>query len=253
MNAEEKIRELYKKDLPVTIPKAKEGLPSILHVAAVYEDNNSYKIIRVDSSKAPRSNEDFFALNLARARVDAIFTSGKVIREEADLSHSLQGPFAKSLEEYRTKVLGKASPPYSLIFTRGSPDLESSFFDNKTRPVIYTSTDGYNSLDKKVLEEKGIIAKDGGASPTVEEALAYLKEELGVETVSMEAGPSVSNDLYNKSLVSELMLSIYSGKISPEAIGNEFVSKKTIEENLILDSLSNNYDGWTFKRYSRNI
>ena len=123
------INKLYGEPLLKSLPPTNTSLPNILHVAAVYDDKEEYKIIRVDLQEvSPKSDEDFFVLNLARARADAIITSGKVVRDEEGLTHALQGSLAEDLAKYREEYLGKTKHPYSLIFTRGVPDTDAKIF-----------------------------------------------------------------------------------------------------------------------------
>ncbi|MCH7568894.1 MAG: dihydrofolate reductase family protein [Nanoarchaeota archaeon] len=246
-----KVKEIYDSPILEIPPPQNARYPAILHVAAVYLDpsDGKYKVIKVDNKNAPRSDHDSFALNLARARVDAIITSGQVVRLEKGLTHALQGPAPQGLQNYRSTTLDKPETPYSLILTRKVPDLEAEIFTSKaTRPIIYTSTDSYNLLQgNKALKDLGILVCDGGSSPEIEGALEYLKI-LGVASISMEAGPSVANPLYKNGLVSELMLSVYRGDIQKEVIGDEFISKEEIEKDF--DMLHKfETDEWSFFRY----
>jgi hypothetical protein len=100
--------------------------------------------------------------------------------------------------------------------------------------MIFTSTDGRSRLDTWAgTAEVEVVGVD---QPSAEEALAYLLEEWGAETVSIEAGPITALPLYRPGsapLIDELLLSVYLGDrvagsvrgapfLDPTALGRAF-------------------------------
>ncbi|MCH2186088.1 hypothetical protein MK280_09475, partial [Myxococcota bacterium] len=96
------------------------------------------------------------------------------------------------------------------------------------------------------------------AAPALTDAIAYLRTEMGCETVLIEAGPSTSSALYQTDQnVDELMLSVYrEDRVPPGVQGRPFpsfssllsaglreVSRRTVEEASGL---------WSFHRWVRS-
>jgi riboflavin biosynthesis pyrimidine reductase len=206
----------------------------VIHTTAIWLNPKDQNYITLKINKyTPKSSLDFFALNLARARADAIITSGKILREEPDLSHNLQGTFAPGLELWRAQNLKKTSRPYSIILTSGKDlDLTHPIFNSQTNPIVYTSKQAPSDLEEKTQGTKTKIVRV--PNPSIRSAIEYAKQELSAKTISIEAGPSTSQELYEAPIViDELMLSVYKELSLPQEVkGPSFLSKEQIKSIL---------------------
>lgn len=166
---------------------------------------------------APRSERDFFVLNLARAQCDAVLTTAQVIRAEPRLSHTLQGPLAAELAKYREDVLGKREPPVCAILTRsGELQPEHPVFSDPLRKVVLTLNANVAPLRAALAGRAEVI---GFAELQARDAVDWLNDQ-GARGISVEAGPSTAGRLYDApSRVQQLRLSIFEGEIHPAAIG----------------------------------
>lgn len=182
----------------------------ILHPAAVWQDGGGRLVtIRIGPS-SPRSALDSFSLNLARARADAIVTTGKNLRSEPDLLHDLQGPghLPGALEAWRRERLGKHGPPISLILTTGKElDFTHRLFQGGTKVLVFTTNEAAKGLKAEAEAAGAEIV--GEAEPSIRSALRFLRRR-GAQTVAVEAGPSTSGELYRAPVVvDEALLSVY--------------------------------------------
>jgi len=186
----------------------------VIHPTAVWRRGDGALVTLKINDATPKSAHDFFVLNLCRARADAIVTSGKILREESDLRHDLQGPAKDALQAWRRDELGKTAPPVSLVLTSGRGlDLRHLLFRGATRPVVYTSHEGAERLAGADVE---VVA---AAAPSLRGALAELEERYGARVISIEAGPSSTAALYEPPpAVDELLLSVYEEREIPERV-----------------------------------
>ena len=203
----------------------------VIHVTSVWRrDASTHLTIRM-GPEAPVSSFDQFALSLSRARADAIVTTGRILRQEPQLSHSLQGPGASSegLARWRAEELGKARPPISLVLTTGRDlDFSHPLFQMPSRTILLTDRKGGWNLESR--------ASDAGVEvipidhPTPQDAIGLLRSEFGCATISIEAGPSVARQYYESPvMVDELMLSVYCGEpLKPGARGLRQVTPEQI-------------------------
>ena len=77
------IRTMYGTDLPL------DG--GVIHPTAQWRaPDDRYVTLRLNAD-TPTSRHDRFALNLSRARADALITTGKILREEPGLDTDLIG------------------------------------------------------------------------------------------------------------------------------------------------------------------
>jgi riboflavin biosynthesis pyrimidine reductase len=148
----------------------------------------------------PRSETDFFLLNLARARADAILTTGNILREEPNVTHTLQGPGSvpEALADWRRNVLGLRDPPWLLVLTSGrSLDPDHPAFKTSVRPVLFVPEDAAPGLTERF---GGMAQVEGVARTGAREAVDWLREN-GAERITIEAGPSASASLYDEPIV----------------------------------------------------
>jgi riboflavin biosynthesis pyrimidine reductase len=118
----------------------------VLHVTAI--DGNSGRTLRIDDH-APKSHADAFALNLARARADAIVITGKILRDEPKLSYApgAPGPTTPAFTAFRA-ALGRTSRPLLVVMTRGAnlPLEHPVFHGGDVRALIYGPESGVAAL-----------------------------------------------------------------------------------------------------------
>ena len=213
----------------------------VLHVVAVARVDGSHRVLRI-GEHSPRSATDFFALSLARARVDAIVISGSVLRAEPTLVYD-------RLHEGLLAIRGHREPPWLCVLTR-SGDLPASHpaWESWARPLVYTSDDAaLSSLPARVEIVRA-------ASPSPRAAIHHLREDRGCAAVSIEAGPRVAVPLYDgPAVVDELMLSVFEGALDPRAVGGAFLDEAAIDARFERVGGPTRVDEpsgpWTFARY----
>lgn len=221
---EDAVREIYGRGL-----SEQRGC---IHVTAVWQQSPQELITLKILPEAPRSPHDWFILQLARARADAIVTTGGILRGEPELTHDLpsSGPPWQALRQWRRQVLGMKRPTYSAILTSGRGlDFGHPLFHSRSVPVVYTGPQAARSLAVQAGKRVRIV---GLERPGIRAVIRHLRDELGAETVSVEAGPSTSGRLYEDPLgVDELMLSVYCGSGLDESVqGGRFLSWERLEE-----------------------
>ena len=87
----------------------------VLHVTALSQRNDALRTIAIDEH-SPQSERDNFALQLGRARADAIVITGKLLRDEPGYAISL--PQRGGLRTWRKNVMGREHDPELWILTR---------------------------------------------------------------------------------------------------------------------------------------
>ena len=222
----------------------------VVHVTAV--EGVERRTLRIDEH-TPKSLADTFALNLVRARADAIVITGKLLRDEPALSYApgAPGPLAPAVAAYRAS-LGRDETPWLVILTRGAglPFEHPVFRDGHTRPLIYTSA--------RSVEELRRVAPCEVLGSEEQVSLAGVVTALharGARTLSFEAGPSTTRELYTGSppLVDELCVSTYRGTaLRPEQLAE---AAPPVPEDLVLSTPPTEVHAesgpWTFARYVR--
>lgn len=215
------------------VPGAQEG---ILHVAAVWrppgEDRNV--VLRICDA-TPKSELDFLLLNAARARADAIVTTGRILRQEPGLSHDLQGPpgVPEALHQWRRDTLGLAQPPWLLILTSGRDlDPDHPAFDGWARPLVFCPQSSATEVRRRF--EGTATEVVASAEPGLRGAITYLRGARRARRISIEAGPSTATEAYrDPPLVEELLLSVLvADSIAPEVEGGELPPGAEIERVL---------------------
>lgn len=169
----------------------------VVHVMAAWQRRGGALATLRTGDGAPRDIHDTFALGLARARADAILTTGEILRREPDLRHDLPGPGAlpRGLADWRRRALGKASPPVLCVMTRsGEIDLEHPALGRPGRVVIYGGHSASWPLESRAagFGVELVVSE----RPSARDAVATLRREFGAATVVVEAGPSVARTLY---------------------------------------------------------
>jgi riboflavin biosynthesis pyrimidine reductase len=154
----------------------------------------------------PRSETDSFVLGLCRARADALLTSPQNVRSEPGLSHRLTGRWAPSLAAYRA-ALGKHEAPRCALLTRsGDLPREHPLWSDGTAKVLLTAPDRVEALAARWGDRAQVA---GLPAPSARSACRWLLAS-GAALVSVEAGPTTANALYDPpALVDELLLTVW--------------------------------------------
>lgn len=179
----------------------------VLHVPAARAEG-PLRVLRIGEG-APKSETDFFVLNLCRARCDAILTTAENLRREPGLRHDLQGSAAAPLAAYRREVLKKSEPPLCAVLTRsGDLPAEHAVWSDWTRKVVLSGQPLSAEVRERFGSDVACVHLDGLDARA---ACAWLRDQ-GAALVSVEAGPSTAGTLYGAdSVVDELLLSLYEG------------------------------------------
>ena len=157
---------------------------------------------------SPRSDLDFLALHISRARADAIVITGKILRDEPNLSFDLRADprWGDALLNWRERRWGLFDPPWLLILTgRGELDFDHPVFHGWARPIIFTND---RAAARKLAAAPCPVVAD--EAPDIRRAIRHLQVARDCECVSIEAGPSTVRALYERPMViKELLLSVY--------------------------------------------
>jgi riboflavin biosynthesis pyrimidine reductase len=228
------------------------GETGVLHVASAWRAPGGELCVLRAGPAAPRSATDAFALSLARARADAIVTTGKILREEPGLSHALP----EALAAWRREVLGKAAPPRSVVLTSGRQlPLGHPLLRGPVRALVFTSRAA--AADLAAAPRSSGLEVVGVARPGLRELLAWLARERGCTSAAVEAGPTTALALYEEPLaVDELMLSLFlEPELSEAARGPRLLRLARLEALLAPASppaeAREQSGRWLFTRYRR--
>jgi riboflavin biosynthesis pyrimidine reductase len=233
----------------------------VLHVAAVWRPpgEDRHVVLRI-CDQTPRSDLDFLLLNLARARAEAIVTTGRILRQEPGVTHDLQGSpgVRRALGAWRRDVLGLAEPPWLLVLTSGRDlDPRHPAFRAWARPIILCPASSVTEVRGRTAGTRIQVA--GTADPGIRAALDHLQAERGARRISIEAGPSTARAAYDDpARIDELLLSVFAAAAIPPAVaGGELPPRREIERILgppraafTLDEPSGR---WRYERYRRAI
>lgn len=226
----------------------------VLHVAAVWRDPDGSLAVMAIEPATPRSDTDAFVLELSRARADAIVTTGKILRDEAQLRFQL----SDEATSWRALTLGKTEPPAVLVLTSGRDPMprHGSFAEPGIR-LLFTSGEGADLLRSQSFESATQIVSVG--RPGLETAIDFLRRQLDAGIISIEAGPSTSATLYSPRLIAdELLLSIFEApELSPELRAGALPPLQELELMLPITSsvreLTEASGSWSFRRLRRSI
>ncbi len=207
----------------------------VLHVTAVWQAPDAARLVTLRIlAETPRSAYDARALGLARARSDAIVTSGRILREEPDLTHAPLVPEAEAagLAAWRRERLGKPAPTRSLVLTSGRGlDLEHPLFRAAPGALVFTGEAAARALAAPA--RRAGVEVVGHPEPGLRAALDWL-EAHGLPDVAVEAGPSTALELYRPPLrVDELMLSVFEEPGLPAPVrGGDFLAPAELDRLL---------------------
>lgn len=231
------------------------GATGVVHVTAVWQAGPDRHVTIAIGEGAPASERDLFVLHAARARADAIVTTGRILRAEPalqfDLQHAPAG-WGPALAAWRRERLGKTEPPMLLVLTSGRDlPLAHPALCGALTPLVFTSHQAARDLPETRLP---ILSVN---EPDIRAAIAHLRIACGCRTILIEAGPSTTAALYQPPVaVDELLLSVFQGAdLSAPARAPEFVSLARVRA--CLPRVSPGYAAveasgpWQFWRFTR--
>jgi riboflavin biosynthesis pyrimidine reductase len=200
----------------------------LLHVAAVWCAPDGSHVVMKIGSETPRSTHDFFSLQLARARADAIVITGKILRAEPELQYTLFGEHRDDLANFRRARGGRDRPTLLVLSSGRGLDLTHPALHEGVEPLVFTGP----AFPAPLLAE----AKSRGIEviqhehPSLRAAVAELRAR-GHASVSLEAGPSTVVPEYGSTdFIDELMLSIYEGpSLPPHLHAGPFVDRNRLD------------------------
>jgi hypothetical protein len=267
-DCERRIREIYD-PRPADEPPASGRTPlsgdlarasGVLHVTAVARGEGPALETIAIGPRSPRSATDFFLLNLARARADAIVTTGKILRDELEVEHVLQGEQGEpaALAAWRAERLGKREPPLSVVLTGGRGiDFDHPLLHSAPRAIVLTSVSGAAALH--LAARRAGVEVVARTTPGLADTIEYLRGERGCSTIAIEAGPSTTRELYvpGAAVVDELMLSIYEeGPLDADLRAGRFLAEADLERLLPWQSVRRvvrEWSGiWSYRRLRRS-
>jgi len=196
---------------------------------------------------------DAFLLSLARSQADAVVTTGEILRVETamciqNITHDA------SLRRYRRDALQKKQLLISLVLTRsGSLPNTHMFFQRAPGPIVLYYT-GSSKRPLIALNAIASAAAHGGAvlhvpGASSRDAIAFLQKQLKCASISIEAGPSTTNQLYtHPCAIDMLLLSVYSGKIHSRFRGARSVQFDLLTEHMTCAGQSQERD-WRFQLF----
>ncbi len=224
----------------------------VLQVTAIAADDRATIALGPD---APSSVFDRFVLGFARARVDALVTTGSILRAEPELVHRYAEDNAQNSEwqGWRTETLGRTAAPGLILLSR-SGDFPSDHpaIEAAESGFVWTSKAGRARMGARVGELEVVveeeveqkegekedfnfsIAKSAGARNGLAAALCFARTRRGLERIAIEAGPSATRALYlpdsfpARARVDEVLLSLYRGELLASARASEFASEEQL-------------------------
>lgn len=229
--------------------------PAISQSFAAWRETQDSPLRAININEhAPKSELDWLALHLARARADGIVITGKILRDEPELTYDLKADsrWRDALLQWRERRWGLLQPPWLLVLTgSGEIDFGHPVFHSWSRPVVFTTD---RTATRKLAAAPCPVVSD--ASPDIRKAVEHLRIDRQCECISIEAGPSTSRDLYESPmLVKELLLSVYLEKTLDErAKGEPLVTLGEIRRLFHNETSANHRDHgrhWSFYRLRR--
>ncbi len=235
------------------------GATGVIHVTSVGRGEDGRLHVIAIGEGSPRSSSDRFLLGLARARADAILTTGAILRAEPSLRCTMGGSpeETRALWAWRRERLAKHDPPLRVVLTRGADFPPKHPFLRPPGPVLVL-TGATSSLALRALRSRR-FAVEKRAHPSLRDAIAYLRHERGLATIDVEVGPSTAAGLYGSPpLVDELLLSIFEERIlAPQLRAGPFLDPARLEALLEPCGAATPHQErsgrWTFQRYLRTV
>lgn len=213
----------------------------LLQVAAIHRP--SQRILAL-GPEAPASATDRFVLGFARARADALLTTGAILRAEPDLVHRYADDEAgdRAWAAWRRDRLGREDRPCLLVLS-GSGRFRSDHPALATgHGWIFTTPAGRARIGEPPAGFEVVVDDgDAPAATAPQRAVADYEAVATRPTIVIEAGPRTASAFHPPAvnapstptapstrphrLVDELLLSSFDGAIAPSVAGPLFVAR----------------------------
>jgi riboflavin biosynthesis pyrimidine reductase len=196
--------------------------------------DGAYETLRVGPD-APRAESDAIVLSAARARADAIITTGRILRDEPDLVHQsiASAGVTRELLAWR-HALGRSGPPWIAVLTAsGELPADHPALAAAGRLLLFTGEEGAARLRATSgLPAAAEIVEH--PSPGAQVLVEHLRETRGARSILVEAGASTARTLYEgRGLVDELWLTVCRAPdVGSEHRVGAFVERRRIEATL---------------------
>ncbi len=182
---------------------------------------------------APRCDEDAFALALARARADAIITTGAILREEPALSHAPEAStdHGEAMAAWRS-ANGRQRPATTVVMTRSRDiDLDHPVFHGNNPVLVFTNESAPPSFGIELAARGGMLITE--AEPTLQRCIARL-QQTGSAAITVEAGPSTAAKLFEPPvLIDELLLTtLDAAALDPAYVRGELIREDALATRL---------------------
>lgn len=208
-----------------------EPQPGVAHVVSVSSDAGALMVMRI-RPETPRSPYDRFVLSLARARADAIVTTGRILREEPTLRHQLLGTddARTALEAWGRDVRGHDNRRLSIVLTGGRGFPANHPMLSGPNRVVVMCPEPHTHLLRERLRDRPLEIL-GFEDLQLAAVIDTARERFGAQTVLLEAGPATVRPLYTSgNAPHELMLSEYLGVVPSGVRGTRLVSRALLED-----------------------
>ena len=230
---------------PLACPK------SVTHVTAVGRDTDGRLRTLLINEHSPKSDLDWFFLHMARARADAIVTTGKILRDEPELRYEIVQPaWGHALQRWRKERWQLNQPPTLVVLTNsGEFDRDHPALHGWPTPLVFTND---RAASRKLAGVGYTVISDD--SPSLDRALKHARQHLSCKSLLIETGPSTVNPLYDSESIDELWLSEFTGPLAPKTIGPSFLSIEELRSRFKTHSASEQSDDsgvWKFHRFTR--
>lgn len=206
-----------------------------LHVVACVERAGWLYPMQIGPG-SPSSDHDRFILELARARSDAIVTTGAILRAEPSLRYALP----PGLRAWRGD---RPLRPAVLTSGRDLPRGHPLWGEEESEPFLITDADGAARIGDGPAP---VVALEAGF--TLVDALAELPG-----LVVIEAGPRTASELYAGDGPHALWLSVFEGTVGDDRLAGPLVSLERLArmERVSSATVEEASGPWRFERYHR--
>lgn len=203
----------------------------MIHSAAIWEGPHGPRSLRI-GEHAPASAVDYFLLHAARARANAMVTTGRILREEPSLRYDLgaSSPFGEALQAYRRESVGIAERARVIVLSTGiDVPFAHPAFHGWAEPVLFVPDEAPRSVDDLARFHGITLRRFPHLSLDI--ALDALRRD-GARTTLVEAGTSTTRALYDdRRGFDELILTRFlDAGIDARAIGGAFPDRATLEQ-----------------------
>ncbi len=229
--------------------------PAVSHSGSVWKEPGSGILTTIQiNAHSPKSDLDWLALHIGRARADAIVITGKILRDEPDLRYELTADprWGNALARWRERQWGLFETPWLLVLTESADfDFQHPALHGWPKPLIFTSD---ATATRKLSGAPFPVVAD--EAPDIRRAIRHLQVSRECQSVSIEAGPSTAVTLYDPPvLVNELLLSVYLGKsLDEEAAGRPLIELPQLRGRFRSETSATHRSGgepWSFHRFKR--